>query len=391
MYPHQTDRLTAALAQTGAVALVAVAPENVAYVTGFRRAAAMRSRRLPACAVFAPAGTALVVPAADAAAAVVDAAVEVDHLAPYGRVPVDLARASAEARRRLAPLVERASPSVGAALAQALATLGLRRGRLALDDDALSARDAEALRACLAGFTVMPATPALETARSVKGPWEIECVGRALSAAEESLDAVLALLRPGVTEREAAVAFEHEARRRGATTSWAIVAFGDDGAVPAPWPGERALRVGDLVRLDVGCHVHGYHGRVARMAAMGPPDHRRQAMFDAVHAALEAAIDAVAPGGPAAAAHHASVTAVREAGLAGFDPDHVGHGVGLAPAEPPYLDAGAAVLEPAMVLCIQGRYYAPGDAGIELAETVLVAQGGARSLNRSHRALVLLD
>ena len=78
MYPHQAERLTRTLESRGLAALVATSVENVAYVTGFR-SLTKEVYRTPSFAVFAPGGTALVVPAVDLSAIVADA-VAVDHV-----------------------------------------------------------------------------------------------------------------------------------------------------------------------------------------------------------------------------------------------------------------------------------------------------------------------
>jgi Xaa-Pro aminopeptidase len=276
-------------------------------------------------------------------------------------------------------------------VAAALAALGVRDGRVGLDDAALPAAPAQALAARLRAFTLVPATAALAAARAVKGPYEIDCLRRSLHVAEEAIDVVLGMLRPGVTEREAATAFEHEVARRGAAPYATIIAFGAGSAVPAPWPGERALRTGDLVRFDLGCVVKGYRSDVARMAVMGEPAARQQAVFDALHAGLEAALQAVRPGVAGGAVFDAAVRAARAAGLPGFDRHHVGHGIGLDTVEVPRLAPGGDALEMGMVLRVETPYYVLGEAGLNVKETALVTRTGAHVLNRSHRGLVVLD
>jgi Xaa-Pro aminopeptidase len=279
----------------------------------------------------------------------------------------------------------------GAAVAAALAALGVRGGHVGLDDERLPAAQAGALAKRLDTFKLTSASAALATARAVKSPYEIDCLQQALRVAEEGINTVLELLRPGVTEREAAVAFEHAVANQGGAPYCTIIAFGAGSAVPAPWPGDRALRMGDLVRFDLGCVVKGYHSDVARMAVMGEPSASQQETFDALHTGVEAAIAAVRPGVRGGDVFDAALAAVRGAGLAGFDRHHVGYGIGLEPAETPWLAPGDDALEMGMVLRVETPYYVLGEAGLNLKETVLVTRTGAHSLNRSHRGLVVLD
>jgi len=83
---------------------------------------------------------------------------------------------------------------------------------------------------------------------------------------------------------------------------------------------------------------------------------------------------------------------VRAAGLLGYEPDRVGHGIGLEPREPPDLARGVATpLEVGEVLRVELVWIEPGWAGLGVAETVLVGRSGARVMNRSARGLVVLD
>ena len=390
MYPHQVERLTAALERTAADALVAASAVNVAYVTGFRSAAHALDPATQVYAVFTRAGTGLVAPADEAAAIVAEGA-DVGHVACYGRFHLDVAEAQDAEGRRTANLASEAAATPADALARVLGALGVGNGRVSLDAARLPAAVAGALGARVAGLTLGDGSAALETARAVKGPYEIESLQQALGIAEEGLDALLGALRPGITEREAATVWAQEVRRRGATTFCAIVAFGPGSAVPTARPGDRPLRPRDLVRFEVGCALRGFHATVARMAVLGEPDARQQALVGAVDAALDTAIEAIRPGADGGSVRDAAVKAGRAAGLSGFDRHHVGHGVGLEPREAPWLAPDGAPLETGMVLAVQAPVYVVGRAGITIMETVLVTRKGAHPLNRSRRGLVVLD
>jgi Xaa-Pro dipeptidase len=390
MYPHQAERLTEALDRERLDALVAASPANVAYISGFRSLARVVYPVQETYAVVSRSGTALAVPAIDAPA-VLESGTEIGHVVCHGRFHVDATEARGEAARRLGRVMAEPAATGADALAAALRLLGLTAGRIGLDDAGLPAATAAGVRERLKGFALVPASGALATARVVKGPYEIDCLQRALHVAEEAVNVVLALLGPGVTEREAAEAFEREVIAQGATPYCTIIAFGADSAVPAPWPTNRALRPGELVRFDLGCVVKGYYSDVARMAVMGEPSAAQQSTFDAIHGGLEAALDAVRPGVGGRDVFDAAVTAVRKAGLGRFARHHVGYGIGLEPAEPPWLTPDGAPLEMGMVLRVETPYYVVGEAGFNVKDTVLVTRTGAHGLNRSHRGLVVLD
>jgi Xaa-Pro dipeptidase len=390
MYPHQAERLSIARARLGADALVATSAANVAYLTGFRSLSREAYPSTQIFAVYAPAGTAIVIPTIDAPA-LAAGETRVDHAGCYGRFHVDVSERADTAAQRAATLAGAPASSAAEALVVALGVLGLTRGVLGVDASGLTEDGSRAIHAALAAFTRHSATEALAEARRVKGPYEIECLQQALRVAEESIHDVLGELKPGTTEREAAALYVSALARRDARASAPIIAFGPNTALPAAFPGERALRLGDLVRFDVGCVFKGYHGDVARMAVLGEPTARQQEMYDAVEAGVDAALAAIRPEARAATVFDAALAAVRAAGLPAFERHHVGHGIGLEAAESPWLAPDGPSLESGMVVRVETPYYRLGDAGLHVKETALITRGGAAVMNRSNRGLVILD
>ncbi len=388
MYPHQTERLGAALEGEGLGALVATTAANVQYLTGFR-SLTHAVFRTPHFAVFTPRGTALAVPGVDVAAIVADA-IAVDHVVCFGRFVAHHAEGSS-AGARVRALTEGRAASPAEALARALQALGAR-GRIGLDEGALTAAAWQQAAARLDPLTLVPAAELLRAARRVKSPYELECLARGLGIAEEAANTVIQALKPGMTEHEAATIYGIEVVKKGAELVPAAIAFGDRTWIPAPVPTDRALRLGDLVRLDLGCVFKGYHASLARVAIAGEPSARQQAASDAIQAGLQAAVDAVGPGRTAGGVHDAGVAAVRAAGLPAFERYHLGHGIGLEPYERPKLAPDDPTpLEVGEVLRIEVPYFEIGWAGVSVRDTVLVTTRSCQVVNRSTRALVLLD
>ena len=388
MYPHQIDRLTATLEGEGLAALIGTSAENVFYMTGFR-SINHGTFRTPQFAVWTPRGTALVVPAVDVPLIMAEA-IEVDHVVSFGGFVCSYVDAPEHRRVRERTEARAQSPAHG--LAAALDALGVREGRLGLDEGNVARAAWDRISGHLGAFTLVPAAAALLTARRVKSPYEIDCLARALGIAEEAVNAVVQMLKPGVTEREAAALYESEVLRRGAGFCPSSVSFGERTWIALPPPTERALKAGELVKLDVGAIHKGYHASLARTAVMGEPNPRQIAAAEAVQAGLEAGIGAVKPGATAGQIYDAVMRATRAAGLAGFARGHVGHAIGLEPYERPKLEAGkATALEAGEVLRIEVPHLEVGWAGVAMRDTVLVTTRGSSVLNRSARGLVVLD
>jgi len=341
VYPHQIERLTEALEREGLAAVIATSAANVFYVTDFES----RDAETGAAGRFA---------------------------------------AWAPGREALAGTAKEAP--------QLLNALGVTGGRIGLDESRLTPAARKRLTAALRGFTVVPAAAALATARRAKSPYEIECLGRSLWIAEEALNAVLQMLGPGVTEREAAAVYQREVVKRDATPLSLGIAFGERARTGLPPPTGRALTMGDLVKFDVGALFKGYCSSVARMAVMGEPTEPQASAVEAILAGLEAGIAAVKPAATAGAVYEKVITRIRGAGLPDFQCDRVGHAIGLEPHEGPTLEAGeASPFESGEVLLIDVTYFHGSWGGVSVRDTVLVTTTDSRVLNRSLHGLVVLD
>jgi methionyl aminopeptidase len=99
-------------------------------------------------------------------------------------------------------------------------------------------------------------------------------------------------------------------------------------------PDGRVLEEGDIVSIDCGAIVDGYHGDAAFTVGIGSIDADAQRLVDVTRAALDAGIAELVAGarlGDLGAAVQATV----EAGGFSVVRDYVGHGIGTAMHEPP--------------------------------------------------------
>lgn len=391
MYPHQTERLTEALEREGLEALIATTPENLFYVTGLHSPVHTTYRGVELYGIFTRGGTALVVPAIDAVTAAAEV-VDVAHVRSYGRLYFATSEPPDATTRRIQEWTRDPSASAVEALGVALATLGVDRGRVGIDEGGLSPIAWRRAVEHLGQLAIVEAGDIFGTARQIKGPWELECLKRALSIAEESVNVVIQGLKPGISEREAASLFSQEVIKREAEPSAVVLLFGERSAFPAVDPSDRALKMGELVRFDLGCAYKGYRSQVARTAVMGEPSARQQEIHDAIQGGLESALEAIKPGVTAGTIFDRAVNGVRAAGLGGYERAQIGHGIGLEPYERPKLVGGSqAQLEMGMVLRVETPYYELGWGGLHVKDTVLVTDRGHLGMNRSMRGLVILD
>jgi Xaa-Pro aminopeptidase len=390
MDAHRRQRLTSVLEDQGLDALVATTTENVYYVSGLRSISHALFRGLELYAVFTRRGTALVIPFIDTTGVASDR-IEVDHLACYGKFFFEYADDPGEMGGKIREWTRAPAASPADALAGVLGDLGVLGRRVGLDEGNLFAPTWKRVEERLAGTTLVPAYQMFRQARMVKGPDEVAALEKAALIAEDGIAAVLAMLAPGVTERQAAQVYEQEVLRKGAEPFFTVVTIGERAALADVYPTDRALRPGDLVRFDLGCLVGPYRSDISRTAVLGKPTDKQARYYAAILAGERAAIAAMKPGVPVSQLFDVAVRVTRESGMPHYQRHHVGHGIGLEPYDPPTINATTSTaLEPGMVFCVETPYYEHGWGGVQVEDAVEVTAGGVRMLTRSSQDLTVI-
>jgi Xaa-Pro aminopeptidase len=264
-------------------------------------------------------------------------------------------------------------------------------GRLGFESEGVTFRTYEELRTAAKGIELVPVTGEVERQRWVKDPEELAALERAQGATDEAFDAVVGRLRDGVSEREVAFELEAEMRRAGAEglAFDTIVAFGEDAAEPHHEPTGRTLSRGDVVKMDFGGLVDGYHADMTRTVAFGEPIAQLRDVHDLVRSAQQAGIDAVRMGATGAEVDAAARDVIESAGLGEHFTHGLGHGVGLEIHEGPRLRRGSEDVLPAgAVVTVEPGVYLPGVGGVRIEDMVLVMEDGRRALPRARKDLV---
>ena len=100
-------------------------------------------------------------------------------------------------------------------------------------------------------------------------------------------------------------------------------------------PGDRVINEGDVVSIDCGAIVDGWHGDAAVTVAVGEVPAEAQELIRVTEEAMWRGIAAATLGGRVTDISHAVETYVRSQGSYGILEDYVGHGIGSAMHQPP--------------------------------------------------------
>ena len=193
---------------------------------------------------------------------------------------------------------------------------------------------------------------------------ELEKMRRAGRVVGEILEILQAAVRPGVTTQELDEIAEREIRARGATPSFkgyrgfpATICTSINSEIVHGIPGNRVLKEGDLIKLDAGAIVEGFHGDSAVTVPVGEVSEEALKLIETTERSLQAGIAEAKSGNRI---HDIGAAVQTTAEGAGFSVvrEYVGHGIGRAlhedPPVPNYGKAGTGLkLEPGLVIAIE--------------------------------------
>jgi Xaa-Pro aminopeptidase len=270
---------------------------------------------------------------------------------------------------------------------------GLGVQRLGFERHAVTVAQFERWEERFEGLRLAGVGEEVERLRWTKDPEELATLRSAQEATDRAFEDILEVLVVGITERQAAAQLELAMARHGADAPSfdVIVAFGEHAAEPHHRPCHRALEEGDLIKMDFGALVDGYHTDMTRTVAFGEPVAELRKVHDIVAAAQQAGIDALRPGVRAADVDHASRRVIEDAGYGERFTHGLGHGVGLEIHEGPSLRRdGDDVVPAGAVVTVEPGVYVPGLGGVRIEDAVEVGEDGPNPLGVSTRELIEL-
>lgn len=252
-------------------------------------------------------------------------------------------------------------------------------------DPALPFQMAERLRRAAPNVRLVDGAPAIDGCRMRKSPAEIALMQQAKAMTLEVHRRAARILAPGITTGAVKRFIDQAHRVLGAAgSSFCIVQFGHATAFPHGLPGEQALEEGQLVLIDTGCTIDGYHSDITRTYAFGNVSDEERAIWSLEKEAQAAAFAAARLGVPCEQVDAAARGVLEKAGL-GPDyrlpglPHRTGHGIGLSIHEPAYLVRGDKTpLDIGMCFSNEPMIVVPDRFGVRLEDHFYMTETGAR-------------
>lgn len=272
-------------------------------------------------------------------------------------------------------------------VAELLAETGARR--VGFEAETLPFATVQRLREKGEGVEWVPLEKELQPLRGIKGAAELDVLREAARLNAEAFEEIVPLIRPGAVEREIALALEFALKNRGGEEKAFdfIVASGPRGAMPHGVASDRTIRSGELVTLDFGTRLAGYHSDETVTVAVGEVAPPLRKIYDTVLEAHDLAMAHVRPGMPLKEIDAVAREHIASCGYGDYFGHGLGHGVGLEVHEYPTVSARSGTsAEEGMVFTIEPGIYVPELGGVRIEDMVTVTADGCLPLTRIPKA-----
>ena len=199
---------------------------------------------------------------------------------------------------------------------------------------------------------------------TLKSSAEISKMRESAKIAAHVMDLVLASAKEGVTTKELDRLAEAEIRRNGGIPSFlhyegypASICSCINDEIVHGIPGKRKLKNGDILTVDLGVILHGYHSDMARTIGIGEISERAQKLIDVTKESFFRGIEKAVAGNRIVDISEAIQKYAESNGMSVVRP-FVGHGIGQEmhedPEVPNYVTRHRGpVLRPGMTIAVE--------------------------------------
>lgn len=277
-------------------------------------------------------------------------------------------------------------------LLAALAECGAEK--LAAEDEKLSRARWTAFEKAL-GRSLLPAGGLMAELRASKSEDEIASMIRAQRISEKALEAVLGIIRPGMSEKEVMAELVYHMLKFGSEGNSfdPIVVTGANTSMPHGVPGDTLIREGDFVTMDFGSLSDGYCSDMTRTVAVGTATEEMKNVYYTVLEAQLAGIAAARSGIPGKLIDKAARDVIEKAGYGPYFGHGFGHSLGLDIHEGPMAGPrGEAPMAENDLCSAEPGIYLPGKFGVRIEDVMIIRPEGAEVITKAPKMeLIVLN
>jgi len=265
---------------------------------------------------------------------------------------------------------------------------------IGLEAQRMRAFEQMALTKVLPAATFTDAHTAISSIRLIKTDDEIANLRRAIQISEDALEATLAEVKAGQSEKEIEAILLRQLFTHGADglSFDPIVAAADNSAQPhASARHDYRIKKGDALLIDFGASWQGYNADITRTFFIEEASDFDRAFYNTVLDANERGKQVAKPGIKAHDIDDAVQIILENSQFAEFARHKTGHGLGLDVHEAPQIMRGNdQLMRPGMVFTVEPGLYRSGECGVRIEDDVVVTEDGIMCLTSFPRELRII-
>lgn len=234
--------------------------------------------------------------------------------------------------------------------------------------------------------------PLLERMRINKTEQERENLRIAAKITDDTYYEILKYAKPGMKEKDIVDFIKAEFAKRGADFGFAIIASGENAALPHYNGDQRVIQENDVLLCDFGCVYNGLCADMTRTFFVGSVTDEQKKMYEYVLRSQCAGVDAAVNGAFVPDVDKAARDIIDESGYGKTFVTRLGHGIGYSVHEAPDIKQSNPIyLEDGMVFSIEPGIYRVGEFGIRIEDIVLITPNGHEVLNQATKELIVVN
>ncbi len=245
----------------------------------------------------------------------------------------------------------------------------------------------------LLGRQLIPCQSIFSSLRASKNAQEQEYMRKAQQIAELALEDVLAIIKPGITERDIAAEITYRLLKHGGEGNSfdPIAVTGKNSSMPHGVPSDAPVKNGDFVTMDFGCIKNGYCSDMTRTVAVGYASDEMKNVYDTVLRAQLAGIKAARAGVTGAEIDAAARNIITDAGYGDYFGHSFGHSLGLDIHESPSASPMSNTPMPVgAVISAEPGIYIPDKFGVRIEDVIILNEHGCENITHADKSLIIL-
>lgn len=233
----------------------------------------------------------------------------------------------------------------------------------------------------------------VDTLRSSKDEEEKDLMRKASALNDEAMKRLKDTINADLTEKQLANKLSGIYEDLGADgfSFSPIIGFGPTGADPHGTPGDRKIKAGDAIILDIGCVKDNYCSDMTRTVFYKEAPEKAKEVFEIVLEANKRAIALVKPGVRFCDIDAAARDYITEKGYGKYFTHRTGHSIGLECHDMGDVSSvNTDCVQEGMIFSVEPGIYLPGEFGVRIEDLVLVTKDGHENLNKHDKELVIV-